>query len=307
LFFVTDYLPGGDLFFHLSQRVKQSRPGFAEAEAKVLLAEVVLGLEHLHGHGYVHRDVKAENVCLDGHGHVKLIDMGLAKELPRAQSPRAFQSMPLSLTGSLIYMAPELLRESRGGRHTDWWAVGVLAHELLTGRTPWSSLTDKKVIRREIKTLRVGPPIRLSPPAGLLICSLLQQDPTKRLGTSQPVRSSPFFGALDWSAAEVGELPPAFARPSTCFRAQDRKRSLDAYTAQRRHHDETVALGGAKKAEAAQVPSGEDFPDEDWLLGLEYIIAHPVAIEKDKNALVPSAAQEGAGDAVLHLELAVFS
>ena len=185
------------------QRVKATNRGFAEAEAQVLLAELVLGLEHLHKHHFVHRDVKVENVMLDAAGHVKLIDFGLARDVPALDEP-------LSPTGSLIYMAPELLRASRGGRHTDWWAVGVLAHELLTGRTPWSSVTDKKVIRREIKTLRVGPPLRLSPPAGLLICSLLQQDPTKRLGTSNPVRSSPFFSALDWSAAAIGELPPAF-------------------------------------------------------------------------------------------------
>ena len=51
----------------------------------------------------------------------------------------------MSATGSLIYMAPELLEHCLGGRHTDWWALGVLSHELITGRVPWSSLTNKKV------------------------------------------------------------------------------------------------------------------------------------------------------------------
>ena len=63
-----------------------------------------------------------------------------------------YQRVPLSLTGSLIYMPPELLRDQLGGRHTDWWALGVLAHELMTGRTPWSSLSNKKVSRRALRT-----------------------------------------------------------------------------------------------------------------------------------------------------------
>lgn len=122
------------------QRVKATSKGFAESQAQVLLAEVVLGLEHLHKHDFIHRDIKVENVMLDAAGHAKLIDFGLARDVPSLDEP-------LSPTGSLIYMAPELLRESRGGKHTDWWALGVLAHELLTGRTPWSSLTDKALIQ----------------------------------------------------------------------------------------------------------------------------------------------------------------
>ena len=96
------------------QRVKATSKGFAESQAQVLLAEVVLGLEHLHKHDFIHRDIKVENVMLDAAGHAKLIDFGLARDVPTLDEP-------LSPTGSLIYMAPELLTKSMGGRHTDWY------------------------------------------------------------------------------------------------------------------------------------------------------------------------------------------
>jgi hypothetical protein len=113
---------------------------------------------------------------LDSRGHVKLIDFGLVYHMKNGPDlVEGSLGEPMSPTGSLIYMAPELLQHRLGGRHTDWWAVGVLAHELLTGRTPWSSLTNKKVIQKEISGMRVAPPAGISPAAGMFICSLLHQ------------------------------------------------------------------------------------------------------------------------------------
>ena len=115
---------------------------------------------------------------LDSRGHVKLIDFGLVFELKHGKDlKQGSLGEPMSPTGSLIYMAPELLQFRMGGRHTDWWALGVLAHELMTGRTPWSSLANKKTIQKEITGMRVAPPAGLSPTAGMLICSLLHQVP----------------------------------------------------------------------------------------------------------------------------------
>ena len=93
---------------------------------------------------------------------------------------------------------------------TDWWALGILAHELLTGRTPWSSLTDKKVIRREIKNCVVAPPLKLSQGAGFFIAKLLQRDPARRLGTASndELLEAPFFESIDWEATKVGQSAP---------------------------------------------------------------------------------------------------
>ena len=140
---------------------------------------------------------------LDVYGHVKLIDFGLCRQLEA-------EGEPMSPIGSLIYMAPEMLIDHSAGRQTDWWAVGILAHELLTGRTPWSSLSNKKVIRKEIKHTVVCPPVQLCPAAGSFIVRLLQKDPTRRLGTIADidVTAAPFFASIDWEATRRGESEP---------------------------------------------------------------------------------------------------
>jgi serine/threonine protein kinase len=84
LYFITDLIKGGDLFFHLTDRIPKNKSvskGFKENEAKNILAELYLAIEHLHKYKYIHRDIKIENVMLDRKGHVKLVDFGLATRL----------------------------------------------------------------------------------------------------------------------------------------------------------------------------------------------------------------------------------
>jgi serine/threonine protein kinase len=97
-------IKGGDLFFHLTERMTNSKKkhAFTENEARIILAETYLGIEHLHQHGYIHCDIKIENIMLDVNGHVKIVDFGLATRI-------ISQVQPMSAVGSLIYMAPELL------------------------------------------------------------------------------------------------------------------------------------------------------------------------------------------------------
>jgi len=98
VFFVCDYIGGGDLFHHMVRRIKKGMGGFKESECKVMPAEVTCGLKHLHEHGFVHRDLKVENIMLDASGHLKIIDFGLALPItgPCEQA--------MTPTGSLSYM-----------------------------------------------------------------------------------------------------------------------------------------------------------------------------------------------------------
>jgi hypothetical protein len=230
VFIVTDLLSGGDLFFNLD-RLENQR--FPEDHARILLAEVCLGLVHLHRRGFVHLDVKIENIMLDAKGHVKLVDFGSAVALKLEMDSE--EGMAVSEVGSLIYMAPELIdrKQRLAGRFSDWWAVGVLAHELMTAHSPWSSLKDGPVIRKEIASLEVTPPQSLSAEARKFLVELLQKDRWGRLGTSSDmdVLASSFFVGVDWDALERGELPPAL-KPNgdeVCVDKEDGAIALRAY------------------------------------------------------------------------------
>ena len=192
-----------------------------------------MALQHFHEHGMIHRDVKVENVMLDTQGHVKLVDYGLACELVKDNVVSLTQ--PLSPQGSLIYMAPELLSERVGGRCTDWWALGILAFELMTGRSPWSSLTDKKKVRKEIREVTVRPPRRLSSEARELITALLDHDINARLGSrdDSDLERAAFFRDVDWAATRRQETTPTLVprRDDNTFK-RDRLEATRLYNAE---------------------------------------------------------------------------
>jgi serine/threonine protein kinase len=249
IFFVMDLCTGGDLFYHLEKSTMQGVMGLGEETSKMILAETASGLIHLHSNHIVHRDIKVENIMLDRSGHVKIIDFGLTRKI-KSEVDR------FTPTGSLIYMAPELLHAKVGGRFTDWWAFGVVAHELLTGRSPWSSLTDKVIIRSEIKSLKLTFPSSMSPSASELLKGLLEREPSRRLGSGhiQEVIAAPFFSDIDFHALWRGELPGVLISDTVCVRRDDNESALACYRSRQ--------------------PMLNN-PSLEWTLGVDSVLQHP--------------------------------
>ncbi|KAM7355152.1 JIL-1 kinase isoform 1-T2 [Cochliomyia hominivorax] len=198
LYLVLDYVSGGELFTHLYKAEH-----FSESTVRIYIAEVVLALEHLHKLGIIYRDIKLENILLDGQGHIVLADFGLSKIFAPDSDHRAH-----SFCGTLEYMAPEIIRAGPNGHDlaVDWWSVGVLTYELLTGASPFTVVEQQNsqsdISRRIQKVDPVLPPT-LGENVKDFILKMLHKDPKKRLGgnscNAAEIKNHPFFRGINWN------------------------------------------------------------------------------------------------------------
>ncbi|KAJ4483788.1 kinase-like domain-containing protein [Lentinula aciculospora] len=195
LYMVMDFVPGGELFTLLRRSNR-----FPEPVAKFYAAEVALALHHLHTLHIVYRDLKPENILLNSDGHIKVADFGFAK---------ACSSVTWTLCGTPDYLAPEIISQQRYNKSVDWYALGVLIFEMLTGLPPYHQAQGNPAILYE--KITAGPTHIRWPSANNeefpllakdLIVKLMDCDPSKRYGNMQhgagDVFAHPWFREVDW-------------------------------------------------------------------------------------------------------------
>jgi serum/glucocorticoid-regulated kinase 2 len=191
LYLVLDYCPGGELFFHLSRFRR-----FPERVARFYAAELLLALGHLHKRGIIYRDLKPENVLLDAEGHVKLGDFGLAKAGIQHSCEGA-----TSMCGTPEYMAPEVLAQQGHGFCVDYWGLGMLVYEMMTGLPPWYT-TDRTRLFRRLRSAPLDIPTYFSQASANCVSALLDRNPRRRLGVTgiRAAMEHEFFRSISWRA-----------------------------------------------------------------------------------------------------------
>ncbi|KAE8673913.1 Serine/threonine-protein kinase AtPK1/AtPK6 [Hibiscus syriacus] len=179
LYLILDFINRGYLFFQLHHRGL-----FREDLARIYAAEIVSVVSHLHANGIMHRDLKPENILLDADGHGILTDFVLAKQFDE-------NTISNSLCGTVEYMAPEIITGKGHGKAADWWSVGVLLFEMLTGKPPFTGNREKT--QQKI---------------------LLHKDPSKHLGSgptgSEEIKRCKWLKTINWRKLEAREIQPSF-------------------------------------------------------------------------------------------------
>lgn len=200
LYLVLDFINGGHLFFQLYHHGL-----FREDLARFYAAEIVSAVSHLHANGIMHRDLKPENVLLDADGHVMLTDFGLAKQFDESTRSN-------SMCGTVEYMSPEIVLGKGHDKSADWWSVGILLYEMLTGKPPFVGgrvKVQQKILKDKIKL-----PAFLTSEAHSLLKGLLQKEPSQRLGSgptgSEEIKRHKWFKPINWKKLEAREIQPSF-------------------------------------------------------------------------------------------------
>jgi len=192
LYFLLELALGGELYATYNKKNMWGN----DTCAKYYVAGTTYAFEHLHTKKIVFRDLKPENLLLNDHGHVKLTDMGLAKVIV---------GKTFTTCGTPDYFAPELIASKGHTQAVDWWTLGVLTFELLSGHPPFESATPMQIYQKVTKGItRVAFPKKCKGHPETFIKALCQTDPQQRLavkkGGIQNIKEHAWYTGFDWEA-----------------------------------------------------------------------------------------------------------
>lgn len=201
-----EFVNGGEMFYHLQQATR-----FDDARAKFYISETILALEYLHGKGVVYRDIKPENILIDAEGHVKLTDFGLSKsDLQRNNN------MTDSFCGTTEYLAPEIIKDKQYGYSVDWYSLGLVMYEMMTGQNPFKTQRESTFVDQMnmILTADIKMPSYMTPLAADLCTKLLIKNPKNRIGCGEQgveeIKAHPWFSEISWPALLRREVVPPY-------------------------------------------------------------------------------------------------
>lgn len=189
LYFLMDYISGGDLMLHLQ------RQQFSLDQTRFFAAEICLALKYLHENGILHRNLKLSSILLTLEGHTKITDYEFCKEnIWYGSTTRTF-------CGTVEFLPPEILLDKSYGRGVDWWAFGILVYQMLLQQSPFRG-DDEDEIYDAILTDDPAYPSSLSKDSVSILQSLLAREPRSRLGSgptdAQEIMSHVFFRDVVW-------------------------------------------------------------------------------------------------------------
>jgi len=204
LYIVTEFMQGGDMFFHLHENENNK---FDRERAKFYIIELLLALEYLHQNNMIYRDLKPENILMDKDGHIKIADFGLSKEL------NDINDTANTLCGTPQYLAPEVIIKKEYDKGVDWWSLGCVLYEFLTGYLPFNIPQNNQLSLRVYKIPLQFPP-EMDKTDIDLIRKLLTIDPKNRIGygsnDANDIKKHPYFKDVDWEKYQRKEIKPPF-------------------------------------------------------------------------------------------------
>mmetsp|Transcript_51503 Transcript_51503/g.129217 ORF Transcript_51503/g.129217 Transcript_51503/m.129217 type:complete len:557 (+) Transcript_51503:35-1705(+) len=201
VYLVMDFATGGQLFYHLRKETM-----FSADQVCFYVAELVLAISHLHRHHIIHRDLKPENILLSGSGHILLTDFGFARD-------EMNDSRASTFCGTVEYMAPEVIRGESYDYAADWWSLGVLMYDMLSGHPPFRH-KNQASLQKKILNDKVHFPKYLSTDAVGLMRGLMNRDPQKRMGKDiQKLKAHRYFRLYQhggWKKLLHEDIDPPF-------------------------------------------------------------------------------------------------